>query len=213
MEIQLTIPYTFMPRLVDHYKHKRGGPTWDRKLKLIGNAVLGVMARLKAACPHRKWGVTYMDNLLPSMRVFGWLSKVFNEKVVCTLGKKFPGGGAKKILKQQKANRASRKIEDLRLNAPQTGWKGKYTILSTWDTGFLSMATSAVARVTECVDRTSRRRAFLDFRAKAKITTAQNYSDEMNKGNKAGKAKGEKNGLALATTPGYTVDNQGLLDV
>jgi len=59
-----TIPHTWIPRMRDHHTHKRGGsPVLDRNLGQIGNSVVTLMARLRAACPARKWGHVYVDEL------------------------------------------------------------------------------------------------------------------------------------------------------
>ena len=180
-EVNVTVPCTWVVRLVPHRSSGHGGQAIiDPDLGLIGNGMLNLYARLHAANPDRKWGTTFFDNLFPSVRFFGWLLVVFGEKFCCTLNGNFASHNAAFILAQRPDNKTDRKITVLRELPPQIGWKGPVTILSCFDTGFVRLATSERSRIDEFVLRVGRRRAFLALREKYKLASLQHYSDEMN---------------------------------
>ena len=180
-EVNVTVPCTWVVRLVPHRSSGHGGQAIiDPDLGLIGNGMLNLYARLHAANPDRKWGTTFFDNLFPSVRFFGWLLVVFGEKFCCTLNGNFASHNAAFILAQRPDNKTDRKITVLRELPPQIGWKGPVTMLSCFDTGFVRLATSERSRIDEFVLRVGRRRAFLALREKYKLASLQHYSDEMN---------------------------------
>ena len=180
-EVNVTVPATWVVRLTPHKRTGNGGQVIiDPDLGLIGNGMLNLYARLHAANPNRKWGTTFFDNLFPSVRFFGWLVVVFNEKFCCTLNGNFQSHGAGRILAQPPANLTDRKIAVLRELPPHIGWKREVTIMSCFDTGFCRLATCERDKVFEFVMYTQRRRLFLELREKYKLAALQHYSDEMN---------------------------------